>query len=195
MQNIISCILRNNRAELNGQTVLELSPDLNPGMFADQAYKALELRYPKFFKMDTLCKLGILASELIFQSLGTTDLTNTAIYLSNKASSLETDRKHQSNIQSSEAWFPSPSVFVYTLPNIVIGEICIRHKIMGEGIFFLSEKPNFERLEALAKLAVRNSLADQVLIGWIESDGDIADAELILLKKEYFHETLHGPTD
>ena len=31
----------------------------------------------------------------------------------------------------------SPALFVYTLPNIVIGEICIRHHFKGENAFFV----------------------------------------------------------
>src|SRR3712207_7060242 len=34
-------------------------------------------------------------------------------------------------------FFPSPSVFVYTLPNIVTGEIAIRNHYHGETHFFV----------------------------------------------------------
>lgn len=179
---ISSCKIKNQQLHWNGTCVYEAGSEISTLEFLNQLYKHLEINYPKFFKMDLLCKLGILASELLLKDLSETERISTAIYLCNRASSLETDRKHYANIQSESGYFPSPSVFVYTLPNIVIGEICIRHKIMGEGIFFLSECPNFEDLHRIADLAIRGGIAKQVLLGRVESDKDIAEVELELHK-------------
>ena len=52
----------------------------------------------------------------------------------NEHSCLETDIEHQEEVNKQKA---SPAVFVYTLPNIVIGEISIRNKWFGESAFFL----------------------------------------------------------
>lgn len=167
---------------MNGTCVYEAGAEISTLEFLNQLYKHFEINYPKFFKMDILCKLGILASELLLKELNEAEKERTAIYLCNRASSLETDRKHYTNIASGSSYFPSPSVFVYTLPNIVIGEISIRHKIMGEGVFFISESPNFEDLHRVADLAIRDGIATYVLIGRVESDKDIAEVELELHK-------------
>src|SRR5690606_9811213 len=103
-----------------------------------QVYKENNSAYPKFFKMDNLCKLAFLASEFLLEDskIGSTTQENMGIVLSNKSSSLNTDRKHQATINDKDNYFPSPALFVYTLPNIMIGEISIRHQIKGENVFF-----------------------------------------------------------
>jgi hypothetical protein len=177
-----SCSIKNNCCIVDGKIVFQENPSLPIIEYLNLLYKKMELNYPKFFKMDTLCKLGLLTAELLLKELGEAEKTDTAIYLYNKASSLETDRKHYSNIQSKDSYFPSPSVFVYTLPNIVIGEISIKHKIMGEGVFFLSESYNFEWLQSYAHMAINMGIAKHILIGRVESDNNIAEAELQLIR-------------
>ena len=176
------CTIKAGICEVNGATIYS-APELPEGEFLQGLYKQLELNYPKFFKMDTLCKLGLLAAEPLLKNCEPSLLEETAVYLCNRASSLQTDRRHLENIRSREAYFPSPSQFVYTLPNIVIGEICIRHKIMGEGTFFLSENPNFDGVEKCAHLALNTGVAKQVLYGFVEADQGVAEAHLFLLKQ------------
>jgi len=90
--------------------------------FAKGLYRFMNLKYPKFHKMDELCKLGFLASEILLDS-NTEVGEDTALVFSNRASSLDTDRKHQLSIKDRKDFYPSPAVFVYTLPNIIMGEI------------------------------------------------------------------------
>ena len=62
--------------------------------------------------------------------------------LANAASSLHTDIRHQQLIDREGDQAASPAVFVYTLPNVVSGEICIRHKIQGEtNLFLITRRP------------------------------------------------------
>src|SRR5690606_27760059 len=96
-------------------------------------YKSLEIEYPKFYKMDILSKKGFLLCEYLLKDLAF-DPKRTSIFLWNENSSLASDRKHSENIL---AEIDNPANFVYTLPNISIGEIAIRHKITGETGFFV----------------------------------------------------------
>jgi len=110
--------------------------------FLSSLYRFLVISYPKFFKMDMLSKLGFLATELCVAQTEfskTENKINTAIYLLSNASSLDTDINYQKTLNP-EAYFPSPKVFVYTLPNIVIGEIAIKHKIFGENTCFICQE-------------------------------------------------------
>ena len=126
------CKIENNSLQINGTTVFEMKDVLFPE-FIKNASKAIGLDYPKFFKMDNLSKLAFITSEIILREVCKTDQENDiAIVFANKSSSLDTDVKYQNSIQDKENYFPSPSVFVYTLPNIVIGEIAIKYKITGE---------------------------------------------------------------
>ena len=87
-----------------------------------QIYRSHIGDYPKFFKMDTLCKLGFVASELLLNSEGNRNFEpreDRAVILFNRNASLQADTNYQSTIQDSENFFPSPAAFVYTLPNIV----------------------------------------------------------------------------
>ncbi|MBA4393231.1 MAG: 3-oxoacyl-ACP synthase, partial [Desulfobacca sp.] len=121
--------LQNNRVMLNG--ILESAlKEQSVGQFLRSIYRHYTISYPKFYKMDNLCKLGFLSAEILLQ--GTDILRNypeedIGIILGNASSSLDSDEKHQESIQDRSSYFPSPSVFVYTLANIMAGEIAIRH--------------------------------------------------------------------
>ncbi|MCD6556290.1 MAG: beta-ACP synthase [Bacteroidales bacterium] len=110
--------------------------------FAKAVYKNYKIKYPKFYKMDNLSKLGFLGAEILLNN--TNILSNykseeISVILSNESSSLDTDAKYQKTIDDRKNYFPGPSVFVYTLANIMIGEICIKNKIKGENTVFISE--------------------------------------------------------
>ena len=141
------CSIRNNTVVLHGQTTYA---DAGSGYqeFLTGVYQHFKVSYPKFYKMDNLSKLGFLTAELLLRNKNIHQQytgNEVGIILMNASSSLDTDRHHQHTILDRNNYFPSPAVFVYTLPNIVIGEISIRHKITGEGTFFVQEKfdPSF----------------------------------------------------
>ena len=110
--------------------------------------------YPKFFKMNLMCKAGVLLVDRLIGSpeedektVGKKNQENTALIFMNRSSSLDTDVNFQETIKR-DKFFPSPSLFVYTLPNIAAGEICIRYKFYGENITFIKEKFSAGRLVA-----------------------------------------------
>lgn len=136
-------------------------------------YKYLEVKYPKYHKMDKLCKLGFLTAEPLFQDqdiLSKYQPEEIAVILSNAHSTINIDTQYQDSIKDKENYFPSPSLFVYTLPNIVIGEIAIRHHLKGEIGFLIS--PRFDA--KLIKNYVDNIFEDRAikacLTGWVDID-------------------------
>jgi hypothetical protein len=165
------CVIRKNSVFEN-DTLLISNEGTYPE-FLNNIYRELGINYPKFHKMDTLCKLGFLSSEILLKNQDR-DCTyrgdEIGIVLMNSSSSLETDRKHQETINNKQDYFPSPSVFVYTLPNVVIGELCIRHKIYGEGCFYIT--PQFDPV-LLCRQTEQLLALDVVkccITGWIETD-------------------------
>jgi hypothetical protein len=165
--------IKNNTVSLNGKVIYtDNEPDFKS--FIKGAYKATETKYPKFFKMDSLSKLAFLAGDIILnaEQLSIEEENNIALVFSNKASSLDTDRKHQDSIQNKNNYYPSPAVFVYTLPNICIGEISIKHKLYSENSFFIFDSFNALHLEGYASSLLTDNKSDQVLCGWTEYDGD-----------------------
>jgi hypothetical protein len=175
------CSLRSRSVSEKG-IVLFQGNELKPASFFTEVYKHFGFSYAKFYKMDSLCKLGYLASEILLKHREVNG-ENTGVILYNAASSLDTDRNHQQSISDRNAWFPSPSVFVYTLPNIVIGEICIRHKIFGEGGFFVTRK--YEPLEVYeyVKYLLDENVMQTCITGWVEYDGDHYDCFMMLVQK------------
>lgn len=153
--------------------------------FSKAAYKHLEISYPKFFKMDNLSKLAFLAADVILKNedLGEEE-NNIALVFSNKASSLDTDRKHHNSIQNAGEYFPSPAVFVYTLPNICLGEISIRHRLYSENSFFIFERFNAEHLHSYANSLLRSGKAESLLCGWVDYDENEYEAFLYLVDSE-----------
>lgn len=152
------------------------------GPFAKALYKQLDCKYSKFYKMDGLSKMGFLGAEILLQD-GTSGVNEdeTAIVFCNRSSSLNTDVKYQATIEE----IPSPAVFVYTLPNIVIGEICIRHGIKGEAAFFVREKQDPAFLEEYINLLFTTTNTRQCIAGWLEMDAEGRyEANLYLATKD-----------
>lgn len=139
-----------------------------------EVYKKCIGSYPKFFKMDALCRLGFVASELLLQqeTPRVIDTEHRAVILCNRSSSLCDDRNYQKTIQDSDNFFPSPAVFVYTLPNIVTGEISIRNKYYGETLFAVLEHFDAREIHNLACEAFLDSMTHDMITGWIDCESD-----------------------
>jgi uncharacterized protein YqgQ len=153
--------------------------------FIKNAYKFLKTDYSKFFKMDNLSKLAFLAADVLLKKENLNEEENNiALIFSNKASSLDTDRKHQAAIENDAEYFPSPAVFVYTLPNICLGEISIKHRLYSENSFFIFDRFNAKHLQLYTNSLLRSGKAEKVLCGWVDLDENSYDAFLYLVEKE-----------
>lgn len=137
--------------------------------FIKNASKAIGLEYPKFFKMDNLSKLAFLGAEAILKdNINLVNGNDIALVFANKSSSLDTDVKYQDSISDNNNYFPSPAVFVYTLPNICLGEISIKHQLKTENAFFVFENFNTEFMLNYASYLLESGKAEKVLCGWVE---------------------------
>lgn len=144
-------------------------------------YREFAGDYPKFFKMDSLCKLGFIGAELLLKDKSAEEKENASIILFNRNGSLITDRNYQKTI-SEENYFPSPSLFVYTLANIVTGEIAIRHKIYGESSFYVLDNPDYDKMNDIVENAYLTSSPSFILTGWVDYDDEenyIAELRLV----------------
>ncbi len=131
--------------------------------------------YAKFYKMDKLCRLGFVASELLLQQEGRerfVEREDRAVVLFNHSSSVDSDRKYVESIGEGDNYFPSPSVFVYTLPNIVTGEIAMRNKYHGETSFYILPERDERRMRQIISTAFSDSMTESVLGGWIDYADD-----------------------
>lgn len=162
------CTIQNNEIILNGDLAFR-DESTTFADFSKKAYQHLEINYTKFFKMDHLSKLAFLAAEWALKNvIDISNNNNIALVMANKSSSLDTDLKHQASILDSEHYYPSPAVFVYTLPNICLGEISIRHQLKSENSFFIFEAFNPSFMVNYAEILLNTKKADHVLCGWVE---------------------------
>ena len=163
---------------LNKARIFSEERSLTLSGFLKSAYKVQGIIWPKFHKMDGLSKLGILATEILFQSQNLPE--DTALVFSNSSSSLGTDEVHQKSIDQ----VVSPSVFVYTLPNIVMGEICIKNKLYGENSFFITEEFNPTLIWEYSQSLLDSLAASAIVCGWIEWKNAEYDVFLCLVRRE-----------
>lgn len=154
--------------------------------FAKETYKAIDPAYSKFFKMDELCKLAFLATEVLLSEKPFAQESNRediAVILGNKNSSIASDQKHYDSYKDRDDYFPSPAVFVYTLPNIMLGEICIRHNITGENTCFLMDHFNADFLFQYVKELFLSEQYRYCITGWIDYSDLTYSAHLFLVEK------------
>lgn len=190
------CKIKNNSVWVNGKLVKEFDTKEDATGFLSELYKVMDLNYPKFFKMDKLCKLGTLAAELVIRDVKAFpefQKDQVALVFSNNAASLDTDRTHANTIADKKNYFPSPSVFVYTLANIVIGEIAIKHKVSGENAFFVSETFNAELMTSYTESLLSEDHTDTVLAGWVNVDGSDLEAFVYCVKNLNFKSENSSP--
>lgn len=138
-------------------------------------YKRYVGDYPKFYKMDRLSQLGFIASELLLQAEGRErfkDCDDRAIILFNHASSIMADRQYLSSIETPGQFFPSPSLFVYTLPNIVAGELAIRNHYRGETTFCILPERQDEVMRQVLQACCQDETTRSILGGWVDYQDD-----------------------
>ncbi|MDM1523385.1 3-oxoacyl-ACP synthase [Empedobacter stercoris] len=139
------------------------------GLFSKNLFKSLEIDYPKFYKMDNQSKLAFLAAEIILKDENTlNENQEIALVFANRNSSLDSDLKHQKSIQSTDEIFPSPAVFVYTLANICLGEVSIRHHLKTENAFFISSNFDEDLLKKYANFLINKNKTKKVVLAWVD---------------------------
>ena len=151
--------------------------------FLDNALTSLSISYPKFYKMDRLSKLGFLATEMLLKDVSLNERyqpQEVALVLSNAHASLDTDKRYFETLKT----MASPALFVYTLTNIVMGEICIRHGIKGENAFFVSESFDSEQMSAYVGLVLAGPKTKACIAGWVDVMGEHHDVFLYLGEKQ-----------
>ena len=171
------------RVVLNGET---LETTAQGAALLTELYRSRVNDYPKFFKMDELSKLGFIASELLLQADGDRhqNSEDRTVILFNRSSSACNDQKYQETIQTADNYFPSPALFVYTLPNIVTGEIAIRNVWYGETSFYVLDKYDEDLIRQTLEASFLDGVTKSALCGWVDcEDKDRFEAYMKLIDK------------
>ncbi len=178
------CTICDSVAAVDGRTLFKAGPVTDPAVFLTALYRHTGADYRKFFKMDRLSKLGFLAAELLLNgTCRDVPKEDMAVILWNGSASLDADKTYWQTIARPDEYFPSPADFVYTLPNIVTGEIAIRSKIFGETSFYISRE--FCAAEIFDRVA--DSLSGDMrsaLCGWVDFLDGRYEAVMMLVEED-----------
>lgn len=183
-----SCSISNGTVNKDDHKAFE-NHGLDISAFLLSVYQYFHFNYPKFYKMDNLSKLGWLAAEILLQNdfhKYNYQPEEIGVVLTNSNSSLDNDLKYFDTLKD----IPSPSVFVYTLPNIVIGEICIRNNFKGEHAFFIQESFNADFVAQQVNYLLDNNILQACICGWVDVLGREYKATLFLVEKKKTEKSL-----
>lgn len=179
-----SVVIRPDAVEVDGR---HLPIDTHGKELLTALYRLYVGDYPKYYKMDPLSRLGFIASELLLQAEGAERFVacdDRAVIFFNHSSSVCADRQYIETIADPDNCFPSPSVFVYTLPNIVTGEIAIRNGYHGETSFYILPRQDDRLMQQILQASCLDSTTQSILCGWLDYEDDTHFvADLRILKK------------
>lgn len=161
------CQISTDTCSVNGKIVAQ-KDEQSADTWFKQLYRELALEYPKFYKMDMLAQAGFLGSEFIKNAfpdrVSSYADDEIALLFANQESSADTDIRFKESYQDNKS--PSPSLFVYTLPNIVLGELAIRNKFYGENMFAVLHKFTPDYFLQYGNILLSTG-SKAVLAGWL----------------------------
>ena len=128
---------------------------------------------PRFGRLDQASQLALLAVELLGVDFAQWPRDRIGISLAARAGSLSTDVEFWKG--RAAVGGPSPTLFAYTLPSAAMGEIAIRHKLMGPNLCFTGD--DHAVLTEAAELIYRGEADACVCVGVQAVSG--AAAEMI----------------
>lgn len=163
-----------------------LDIDTESGKLLTAIYKQYIGSYPKFYKMDRLSQLGFIASELLLskEQQHCQQCSDRGVVLFNHSSSVWVDKEFTKSIRVGDDYYPSPSLFVYTLPNIVCGEIAVRNGYHAETSFYIMPKKDDMMMEQVVSATFLDQSLQSMLTGWIDYEDETHfEAELKLIEK------------
>lgn len=151
-----------------------------------ELYKTHIGQYPRYYKMDPLARLGFVASELLLQAerkeRSQEDWTR-GVVLCNRSSSILADRTYEATISQADCYYPSPSAFIYTLPNIVTGEIALRNGYRGETAFYILPRKDEALIDRIIAATLTDRRLGSLIAGWIDcEDENKYEAEIYIIE-------------
>jgi hypothetical protein len=112
----------------------------------------------RFARMDFMCRLGLMAAELLdagFDAMPEARRDQIGVCVETFTGSLDTDVRFLRT--------PRPSLFAYTLPSTLLGEVCIRYRLKGPVLCLVSPDASGNQAVAEAAEWLRQGDADACL--------------------------------
>ena len=137
----------------------------------------------RFFKMDLYSRLAYVGTSLLAKdALEACDPEDRAMVIFTENGSVLADRKHLSTFSNPEEFFPSPAVFINTLPNVVLGEIAVKNDIKGETTLVLLPRRDEAAMHRIVEATTAATKPSALLCGWVDCAGEdsfVADLKLM----------------
>lgn len=170
-----SIFWRQNTIVVNDKSLLlNLDFDQNLNDQLNDYYKLWNVSYPKFYKMDLISKVAILSLFQLNLDLSKYDPYSIGMIFDNLSGSESADEAFEESTRS----FASPALFVYTLPNIFMGEIAIKYKIKGPHLCIQLLKKNSSLLKERVLQALNSKQIKAILWGEIRVNNQIIDLSI-----------------
>jgi hypothetical protein len=173
--------IHNTKAEKDNAPLLS-SAQVLP---ADEWYRLIAHPYLKFFKMDILCKWAWIGAELLLSQgdsfvYDNLDKTKIGLVFTTAHGCIDVDKKYLQTVET----IPSPALFVYTLPNIMLGEICIRHGFKGEQLSMIADRFDSEEMVFAVNDMLDHKSMDACFCGWVDVTNENVDLHLAWVTKQ-----------
>ncbi|MBQ0006535.1 MAG: hypothetical protein KBS57_03925, partial [Alistipes sp.] len=148
-----------------------------------EIYKKSIADNSRFYKMDLFSRLVYVTTALLIKDkLPQHASEEVSMTVFNKTSSILADRQHLASFRNSDAFYPSPSVFINTLPNVVMGELALQYGIKGETSFIILPRRDDSLIRDITDSVIADSPARYFITGWADAgtENDYeADFELL----------------
>ena len=157
----------------------------------------------KFYKMDPYSRLAYLSCCMAAQGPdgpreqdpaqtasssvnreATVDIApeETALVLFTREGSLLADRRHLGTFCREGEYYPSPAIFINTLPNVVLGEIALKNRIKGETTLVMLSERDETTIRTVLEATLSFSSPRRLICGWVDcpaEDSFTADVRLL----------------
>lgn len=140
----------------------------------------------RFFKMDLYSRLAYVGTSILAKdALEASAPEDRALVIFTQNGSVLADRKHLSTFANPDEFFPSPAVFINTLPNVVLGEIAVKNSIKGETTLVLLPARDEMAMQRIIDATVSAARPSALICGWVDCDAEdsyIADLKMLKIK-------------
>ena len=176
--------IRPDKVVLNGKAE---SYESTGSALVSEIFKKKLLDGSRFFKMDLFSRLAYVATGLLAKdALADYAPEDIALFIFTQNGSVLADRKHLSTFSNPEEFYPSPAVFINTLPNVVLGEIAVMNTIKGETTLVMLPCRDDALIDSIVKASLSSTRPSIMIYGWVDCDADnsfVADLKMLKIVK------------
>ena len=163
---------------------VEIGPEGEGAAHLTRLYKECLSDDARFYKMDLFSRLAYVGTGLLAKDgLAGCAPEDIGLLIYTLNGSVLADRKHLSTFSNPQEYYPSPAIFINTLPNVVLGEIAVTHQIKGETTLVMLAEENKEMMENILAATLAATRPSALITGWVDCESENAfRASLKLIK-------------